>query len=45
MRRMDIDLRLGLRWTSVKREGDEVVTVFHDGTRIAAEQLLYTAGR
>ncbi len=45
MRRMSIDLRLGMRWKSVKREGERVVTMFHDGTRIAAEQLLYAAGR
>jgi NAD(P) transhydrogenase len=45
MKRMGIELRLGLRWTSVKREGDEVVATFHDGTRISSEQLLYTAGR
>jgi NAD(P) transhydrogenase len=45
MRRMGIDLRLGRKWTSVKREGGEVVTTFDDGTRIASEQLLYAAGR
>jgi NAD(P) transhydrogenase len=45
MRRMGIDLRLGKRWTSVKREGDRVVAKFHDGTEVGAEQLLYAAGR
>ena len=45
MRRMGVDLRLGLRWTSVKREGNEVVATFHDGSRLASEQLLYAAGR
>jgi NAD(P) transhydrogenase len=45
MRRMDIEVRLGLRWTDVKREGDGVVTTFHDGTRVTSEQLLYAAGR
>src|SRR2546423_9805934 len=45
MRRMDIELRLGLRWKSVKREGDRIVVGFHEGGEIAAEQLLYCAGR
>src|SRR5258708_8400011 len=45
MRDMGIDLRLGLRWSSVKRSGDEVVTTFQDGTELASEQLLYAAGR
>ena len=45
MRRMGIDLRLGMRWASVKREGERVVAKFTDGAEIAAEQLLYAAGR
>jgi NAD(P) transhydrogenase len=45
MRRMGVDLRLGLRWTSVKREGNDVVAKFHDGSQVASEQLLYAAGR
>src|SRR5260221_3402503 len=45
MRRMGIELRLGLRWTQVAREADTVVATFHDGTRIVSEQLLYAAGR
>jgi NAD(P) transhydrogenase len=45
MRDMGIDLRLGLRWSSVKRRGEEVVTTFQDGTQLASEQLLYAAGR
>jgi NAD(P) transhydrogenase len=45
MRRMGIELRLGLRWTQVARDADTVVTTFHDGTRIVSEQLLYAAGR
>jgi NAD(P) transhydrogenase len=45
MRRMDIDVRLGLRWASVARAPEGIATVFHDGTRIASEQLLYAGGR
>src|SRR5438132_3761686 len=45
MRRMGIAVRLGLRWTSVKRVGDTVVATFHDGSEIVSEQLLYAAGR
>ena len=45
MQRMGVDLRLGLRWSSVKRDGEGVVTAFHEGTSIASEQLLYAAGR
>jgi NAD(P) transhydrogenase len=45
MERMGIFLRLGLRWSSVKREGDAVVATFHEGGPIASEQLLYAAGR
>jgi len=45
MARMGIALRLGQRWTSVKREGDGVVAAFDDGSAIASEHLLYAAGR
>ena len=45
MRRMGIDLRLGKRWTSVKREGAHVVAKFQDGSEVATEHLLYAAGR
>jgi len=45
MRRMGIDLRLGKRWTSVKREGERVVAKFQDGSEAATEHLLYAAGR
>jgi NAD(P) transhydrogenase len=45
MRRMGIAVRLGLRWTTVKRAGDSVTATFHDGTEIVSEQLLYAAGR
>ena len=45
MKDMGIDLRLGMRWSSVKRSGEEVVTKFEDGTQLASEQLLYAAGR
>ena len=45
MQRMGIDLHLGLRWTSVKRDGNHVVTRFHNGFELSTEQLLYAAGR
>ena len=45
MQRMGIAVRLGARWTGVRREGDTIVTAFEDGSTIAAEQLLYAAGR
>jgi NAD(P) transhydrogenase len=45
MRRMGITVRLGARWTSVKREGDAVVARFDDGTAMTSEQLLFAAGR
>ncbi len=45
MRRLGIDLRLGLRWSGVQREGNDMVASFEGGTRIVSEQLLYAAGR
>ena len=45
MRRLGIDVRMGLQWTGVKREGDAIVVRFGEDTAIAAEQLLYAAGR
>ena len=45
MRRMGIELRLGSGWSGARREGSLIVTQLQDGTRVAAEQLLYAAGR
>jgi NAD(P) transhydrogenase len=45
MRRMGIDLRLGLKWTEVRREGNHVVTRFTNGSEISTGELLYAAGR
>jgi NAD(P) transhydrogenase len=45
MQRLGVDVRLGLRRSSVARKGEMVVTRFHDGTELASEQLLYAAGR
>ncbi len=45
MARMGIAVRLGQRWTGVKRDGDDVVAAFDDGSTIASEHLLYAAGR
>ena len=45
MQRMRIELRLGARWASVKREGDRVLTRFQDGSSLSSQHLLYAAGR
>jgi len=45
MRRMGIEIRLGARWESVKREAAVIVTRFQSGREVANEQLLYAAGR
>jgi len=45
MRRMGIELYLGLRWTRVRRDGNDVVVTFDNEVELAAEQLLYAAGR
>jgi NAD(P) transhydrogenase len=45
MQRLGVELRLGLRWTSVASGPDAVAVEFHDGSRVEADQLLYAAGR
>ena len=45
MRRMGVDIRLGRRWKRIARAGKEIVTSFEDGSTVAAEQLLFSAGR
>jgi NAD(P) transhydrogenase len=45
MQRVGIDLRLGLRWSSVASGPEAVAATFDDGTRLEADQLLYAAGR
>jgi NAD(P) transhydrogenase len=45
MRHMGIEMRLGARWESVRREGNNVVVHFHGGRDLVNEQLLYAAGR
>ena len=45
MQRMGVELRLGLNWQSVARDGDEVVVAFEGGAEIRNEHLLYAAGR
>jgi NAD(P) transhydrogenase len=45
MERLGIDVRLGLRRTGVRREGEAVVARFQNGEEISSEQLLYAAGR
>jgi NAD(P) transhydrogenase len=45
MERMGIEIRLGLSWQSVRREGDSVVAAFQDGVTIRNDHLLYAAGR
>src|SRR5205823_9311640 len=44
MQNMGIELRLGRRWTCVRREGANVVAAFDDGSALVSEQLLYAAG-
>src|SRR5205814_4334182 len=45
MLRIGIDLKLGWKWTSVRREGDSIAARFDNGGEIFAEQLLFAAGR
>lgn len=45
MARLGIELVQGSRWTTVKREGDVIVTSLADGRSVKAEQLLFSAGR
>ena len=45
MRRMGIELRLGSGWSGARREGERIVTRLLDGSTIAADELLYAAGR
>jgi len=45
MRRMGVAIRVGLRWQAVRRQGDDVIVAFDNGEEIAAEHLLYAAGR
>lgn len=45
MHKMGIELKLGRRWSDVRRAGDHVTTKLDDGTTLEAEQLLFSAGR
>ncbi len=45
MRRLGIELRTGVKWGGVRREGSIVRTDLSDGTRLETEQLLFAAGR
>jgi NAD(P) transhydrogenase len=45
MQRMRIELRLGARWSQVRREGARIATSFADGSTATSEHLLYAAGR
>jgi NAD(P) transhydrogenase len=45
MQRLGIELRLGRRWSDVRRSGDQVTAKLDDGTAIAAEYMLFAAGR
>jgi NAD(P) transhydrogenase len=45
MRRMGVTIRTGVAWRSVRRRGEDVVVTFANGEEMAAEHLLYAAGR
>jgi NAD(P) transhydrogenase len=45
MRRLGVELRQGVRWTSVRAHGDEVTVELSDGTSFEGDQLLFAAGR
>jgi NAD(P) transhydrogenase len=45
MRGLGIELRQGVRWSEVKRQDGTVSVALSDGSRLEADQLLYTAGR
>jgi NAD(P) transhydrogenase len=45
MQRLGIVLHLGRRWSDVRRSGDHVTIRLDDGSSIAAEYVLFAAGR
>ena len=45
MQRLGIELRLGRRWSNVRRSGDQVTAQLDDGTAVSAEYVLFAAGR
>jgi len=45
MRNMGIDVRLGLRWESVRSTPEGVTVRFDEGSEVSAGELLYAAGR
>lgn len=45
MQKLSIDLRLGVKWSSVVARENSVAISLSDGTRLSVEQLLFAAGR
>ena len=45
MRAVGIETQLGRRFTSIAREGEQIVTQFAQGAAVGASHLLYCAGR
>ena len=45
MRRMGVEIHTGIAWRGVRRQGDDVVVTFDNGEELAAQHLLYAAGR
>jgi NAD(P) transhydrogenase len=45
MRRLGIELRLGRRWSEIRRAGNTVSARLDDGSLLSAEQLQFAAGR
>jgi NAD(P) transhydrogenase len=45
MRKLGIELRQAVRWTSVTRDGENVRVALSDGTAVEVDQLLFAAGR
>lgn len=45
LRHLGVNLRLGRKYVSVQREGDDIVTQLDDGSVLRTHRLLYAAGR
>lgn len=45
MQKLGVELRPGVRWSNVVRDGDDVRVTLSDGTVVEADQLLFAAGR
>lgn len=45
MVKLGVELRHGVRWSNIKRSGEEVALDLSDGSKLTCDQLLYAAGR